>query len=108
MKQELLSLYRYVDRVSEMLQQKLNQAELLLAKREALSRKRHEALREQGVLEPKLDRLQERTRELQQLVRVQAGLPPASPLLHALPSPWAFSCRSKLTSPSAMAGARCI
>uniref|UniRef100_A0A669QEN0 CDK5 regulatory subunit associated protein 3 n=1 Tax=Phasianus colchicus TaxID=9054 RepID=A0A669QEN0_PHACC len=64
----ILASPRYVDRVSEMLQQKLNQAELLLAKREALSRKRHEALTEQGVLEPKLDRLQERTRELQQLI----------------------------------------
>ncbi|OXB51438.1 UNVERIFIED_CONTAM: hypothetical protein H355_011741, partial [Colinus virginianus] len=63
-----LSLSRYVDRVSEMLQQKLNQAELLLAKQEMLSRKRHKALTEQGVLEPKLDRLQERTRELQQLI----------------------------------------
>ncbi|XP_010725300.1 CDK5 regulatory subunit-associated protein 3-like, partial [Meleagris gallopavo] len=58
----ILASPRYVDRVSEMLQQKLNQAELLLAKREALSRKRQEALTEQGVLEPKLDRLQERTR----------------------------------------------
>lgn len=83
-RQGLFSLRRYVDRVSEMLQQKLNQAELLLAKREALSRKRHEALTEQGVLEPKLDRLQERTRELQQLVRVQAGLP-LSPSLAARP-----------------------
>ncbi|XP_010724861.1 LOW QUALITY PROTEIN: CDK5 regulatory subunit-associated protein 3 [Meleagris gallopavo] len=64
----ILASPRYVDRVSEMLQQKLNQAELLLAKREALSRKRQEALTEQGVLEPKLDRLQERTRELQQLI----------------------------------------
>ncbi|XP_065606088.1 CDK5 regulatory subunit-associated protein 3 [Cyrtonyx montezumae] len=64
----ILASPRYVDRVSEMLQQKLNQAELLRAKQELLSQKRHEALTEQGVLEPKLDRLQERTRELQQLI----------------------------------------
>uniref|UniRef100_A0A8C3CAY2 CDK5 regulatory subunit associated protein 3 n=1 Tax=Cairina moschata TaxID=8855 RepID=A0A8C3CAY2_CAIMO len=58
----------YVDRVSELLQQKLRQAELLLAKREALGQKRQEALAEQGNLEPKLDRLLDRTRELQRLI----------------------------------------
>ncbi|NXK56860.1 CK5P3 protein, partial [Chauna torquata] len=64
----ILASPRYVDRVSELLWQKLKQAELLLAKREALSQKRQEALAEQGALEPKLDRLLERTRELQQLI----------------------------------------
>uniref|UniRef100_A0A8C2UBP8 CDK5 regulatory subunit associated protein 3 n=1 Tax=Coturnix japonica TaxID=93934 RepID=A0A8C2UBP8_COTJA len=64
----ILASPRYVDRVSEMLQQKLNQAELLLAKRETLRQKQHDALTEQGLLEPKLDQLQERTRELQQLI----------------------------------------
>ncbi|XP_040393018.1 CDK5 regulatory subunit-associated protein 3 isoform X5 [Cygnus olor] len=64
----ILASPRYVDRVSELLRQKLKQAELLLAKREALSRKRQEALAEQGALEPKLDRLLEGTRELQQLI----------------------------------------
>uniref|UniRef100_A0A8B9B8T4 CDK5 regulatory subunit associated protein 3 n=1 Tax=Anser brachyrhynchus TaxID=132585 RepID=A0A8B9B8T4_9AVES len=75
----ILASPRYVDRVSELLQQKLKQAELLLAKREALSQKRQEALAEQGALEPKLDRLLETTRELQRLVRDGAGLPPAAP-----------------------------
>ncbi|XP_035425793.1 CDK5 regulatory subunit-associated protein 3 isoform X4 [Cygnus atratus] len=64
----ILASPRYVDRVSELLRQKLKQAELLLAKREALSQKRREALAEQGALEPKLDRLLEGTRELQQLI----------------------------------------
>lgn len=64
----ILASPRYVDRVSELLQQKLKQAELLLAKREALSQKRQEALAEQGALEPKLDRLLETTRELQRLI----------------------------------------
>ncbi|NXM44342.1 CK5P3 protein, partial [Gymnorhina tibicen] len=60
---------RYVERVTALLQQKLRQAELLLAKRDALAQKRREALAEQAALEPKLDRLRERTRELQKLVR---------------------------------------
>ncbi|XP_032058658.1 CDK5 regulatory subunit-associated protein 3 [Aythya fuligula] len=64
----ILASPRYVDRVSELLQQKLRQAELLLAKREALGQKRQEALAEQGNLEPKLDRLLDRTRELQRLI----------------------------------------
>ncbi|NXF14160.1 CK5P3 protein, partial [Smithornis capensis] len=64
---------RYVDRVTELLRQKLKQAELLLAKKEAMARKRQEALAEQGSLEPKLDRLLEKTKELQKLVREGGG-----------------------------------
>ncbi|NXE30767.1 CK5P3 protein, partial [Ardeotis kori] len=64
----ILASPRYVDRVSELLRQKLKQAELLLAKKEAMGQKRREALAEQGALEPKLDRLLEKTRELQKLV----------------------------------------
>ncbi|NXV80312.1 CK5P3 protein, partial [Atlantisia rogersi] len=60
---------RYVGRVSALLGQKLKQAELLLAKKEALCRRRREALREQAELEPRLDRLLQRARELQELVR---------------------------------------
>ncbi|NXG00543.1 CK5P3 protein, partial [Sakesphorus luctuosus] len=59
---------RYVDRVTELLRQKLRQAELLLAKKEAMAQKRQEALAEQGSLEPKLDRLLEKTKELQKLI----------------------------------------
>ncbi|XP_053944421.1 CDK5 regulatory subunit-associated protein 3 [Cuculus canorus] len=64
----ILASPRYVDRVSELLRQKLKQAELLLAKKEAMSQKRLEALAEQGALEPKLDRLLEKTKELQKLI----------------------------------------
>uniref|UniRef100_A0A8C3PRK9 CDK5 regulatory subunit associated protein 3 n=1 Tax=Calidris pygmaea TaxID=425635 RepID=A0A8C3PRK9_9CHAR len=70
----ILASPRYVDRVSELLRQKLKQAELLLAKKEVMSQKRQEALAEQGSLEPKLDRLLEKTKELQKLVR-EGGRP---------------------------------
>lgn len=70
---------RYVERVSEGLRQRLRQAELLLAKGAAMGQKRREALAEQGTLEPQLDRLLEKTKELQKLVR--GGLdPPRAPL----------------------------
>ncbi|XP_069642596.1 CDK5 regulatory subunit-associated protein 3 isoform X4 [Haliaeetus albicilla] len=64
----ILASPRYVDRVSELLRQKLKQAELLLAKKEMMSQKQQEALAEQGALEPKLDRLLEKTKELQKLI----------------------------------------
>lgn len=90
--------------MSELLQQKLRQAELLLAKREALGQKRQEALAEQGNLEPKLDRLLDTTRELQRLVRDRGGLPPNASVPPRLTQP--LSCRSRPTSPSATAGGR--
>ncbi|NWR90583.1 CK5P3 protein, partial [Furnarius figulus] len=64
----ILASPRYVDRVTELLKQKLRQAELLLAKKEVMAQKRQEALAEQGSLEPKLDRLLEKTKELQKLI----------------------------------------
>ncbi|NXP56130.1 CK5P3 protein, partial [Heliornis fulica] len=64
----ILASPRYVGRVSELLGQKLKQAELLLAKKEVMSGKRLEALAEQGALEPRLDRLLHRTKELQKLI----------------------------------------
>ncbi|XP_068852695.1 CDK5 regulatory subunit-associated protein 3 isoform X2 [Aphelocoma coerulescens] len=64
----ILASPRYVERVTALLRQKLHQAELLLAKRDALAQKRREALAEQAALEPKLQRLQEKTRELQKLI----------------------------------------
>ncbi|NXG69593.1 CK5P3 protein, partial [Baryphthengus martii] len=69
----LASPSRYVERVSELLRQKLRQAELLLAKKELMSRKREEALAEQGSLEPKLDRLLEKTKELQKLIEADVS-----------------------------------
>lgn len=65
-----------MDRVSELLRQKLKQAELLVLKKELTAQKRQEALEEQGALEPKLDLLVHKTKELQKLVRNGEG-PPA-------------------------------
>ncbi|NWV32512.1 CK5P3 protein, partial [Grantiella picta] len=64
----ILASPRYVERVSALLKQKLLQAELLLAKKDTLGQRRQQALEEQRALEPKLQRLQERTRELQKLI----------------------------------------
>ncbi|XP_071674244.1 CDK5 regulatory subunit-associated protein 3 isoform X3 [Patagioenas fasciata] len=64
----ILASPRYVERVSEGLRQRLRQAELLLAKGEAMGQKQREALAEQGMLEPQLDRLLEKTKELQKLI----------------------------------------
>ncbi|NXS30710.1 CK5P3 protein, partial [Pomatostomus ruficeps] len=78
------SVPRYVERVAALLRQKLLQAELLLAKRDTLARKRREALAEQEALEPKLQQLQERTRELQKLVR-EGWRPPRPPQTPSFP-----------------------
>lgn len=65
----LSALHRYVDRVTEFLQQKLKQSQLLALKKELMVQKQQEALQEQAALEPKLDLLLEKTKELQKLVR---------------------------------------
>ncbi|KAM7029773.1 CDK5 regulatory subunit-associated protein 3 [Acridotheres tristis] len=64
----ILASPRYVERVTALLRQKLLQAELLLAKRDTLAQKRHQALAEQAALEPKLQQLQDRIKELQKLI----------------------------------------
>ncbi|XP_059725292.1 CDK5 regulatory subunit-associated protein 3 isoform X9 [Haemorhous mexicanus] len=64
----ILASPRYVERVTALLRQQLLQAELQLAKREALGRRRRQALAEQAALEPRLRRLQESARELQGLI----------------------------------------
>ncbi|XP_004395153.1 PREDICTED: CDK5 regulatory subunit-associated protein 3 isoform X1 [Odobenus rosmarus divergens] len=64
----ILASPRYVDRVTEFLQQKLKQAQLLALKKELMVQKQKEALQEQAALEPKLDLLLEKTRELQMLI----------------------------------------
>jgi hypothetical protein len=71
----LLHLHRYVDRVTEFLQQKLKQSQLLALKKELMVEKQQEALQEQAALEPKLDLLLEKTRELQKLVSRAGSLP---------------------------------
>ncbi|KAG9346249.1 hypothetical protein JZ751_008074 [Albula glossodonta] len=64
---------RYVERVSEVLRQKLKQADILVLKRGTLAERRQEALEEQGKLEPRIDLLAVRTRELQRLVMHRAA-----------------------------------
>lgn len=64
----ILASPRYVDRVTELLQQKLKQSQLLALKKELMLQKQQEALREQAALEPKLDLLLEKTKELQKLI----------------------------------------
>lgn len=59
---------RYVERVSEVLRQKLKQADILVLKRAMLAEKRQEALEEQAKLEPRVDLLSGRTLELQKLI----------------------------------------
>ncbi|KAK5599159.1 CDK5 regulatory subunit-associated protein 3 [Crenichthys baileyi] len=59
---------RYVERVSEMLRQKLKQADILVLKAATMAEKREEALQEQSRLEPCVDLLAGRTRELQKLI----------------------------------------
>lgn len=64
----ILASPRYVDRVTELLQQKLKQSQLLALKKDLMVEKQQEALQEQAALEPKLDLLLEKTRELQRLI----------------------------------------
>lgn len=59
---------RYVERVSEVLRQKLKQADILVLKRATLAEKRQAALDEQAKLEPRIDLLSARTKELQKLI----------------------------------------
>ncbi|KAM4884281.1 CDK5 regulatory subunit-associated protein 3 isoform 2-T2 [Sylvia borin] len=64
----ILASPRYVERVTALLRQKLLQAELLLAKKDTLAQKRRQALAEQEALEPQLQQLQRRIKELQKLI----------------------------------------
>ncbi|XP_075417817.1 CDK5 regulatory subunit-associated protein 3 [Tenrec ecaudatus] len=64
----ILASPRYVDRVTELLQQKLKQSQLLSLKKELMVQKQQEALQERAALEPKLDLLLQKTRELQKLI----------------------------------------
>lgn len=61
-------VFRYVERVSEMLRQKLKQAEILVLKAATMAERRQETLQEQSRLEPCVDLLAGRSRELQKLV----------------------------------------
>lgn len=62
-------LYRYVERVADVLRQKMKQADILVLKGTAMIEKRQKALEEQARLEPRIDLLAGCTRELQKLVK---------------------------------------
>ncbi|XP_072312481.1 CDK5 regulatory subunit-associated protein 3-like isoform X2 [Eucyclogobius newberryi] len=64
----ILASPRYVERVTEMLRQKLKQAEILVLKSAAMAEKRQETLDEQSRLEPRVDILTGCTKELQKLI----------------------------------------
>lgn len=57
-----------MERVTEMLRQKLKQADILVLKSATMAEKRQEALEEQSRLEPRVDLLEGCTKELQKLV----------------------------------------
>ncbi|XP_062269774.1 CDK5 regulatory subunit-associated protein 3 [Platichthys flesus] len=59
---------RYVERVSEVLRQKLKQADILVLKGATMVEKRQEALEEQSRLEPRVDLLAGCTRDLQKMI----------------------------------------
>lgn len=62
-------VYRYVERVSDVLRQKMKQADILVVKGTTMVERRQEALEEQARLEPRIDLLAGNTRELQKLVK---------------------------------------
>ncbi|KAM3923940.1 CDK5 regulatory subunit-associated protein 3 [Leptodactylus fuscus] len=64
----ILASPRYVDRVTDLLRQRLKQAELLERKREAWLERGKSAEEERESLEPKISLLQERSRELQKQI----------------------------------------
>lgn len=64
----ILASPKYVERVSEMLRQKLKQADILIAKRALLAENRQKALEEQARLEPCIDQLAKTARDLQKLI----------------------------------------
>ncbi|XP_067825474.1 CDK5 regulatory subunit-associated protein 3 isoform X2 [Heptranchias perlo] len=59
---------RYVDRVTDLLQQKLKQADAVGEKQHLMVQKQQRSLEEQAALEPKLDLLIQRTKELRKLI----------------------------------------
>lgn len=60
--------FRYVERVTEVLRQKMKQADILVLKSTMMVERRQEALEEQSKLEPRIDLLAGCTRELQKQV----------------------------------------
>ncbi|XP_077359467.1 CDK5 regulatory subunit-associated protein 3 [Festucalex cinctus] len=64
----ILASPRYVERVTEVLRQKMKQADILELKAINMVEKRREALEEQSRLEPRVDLLAERTQELKKMI----------------------------------------
>ncbi|KAM3592288.1 uncharacterized protein V6R79_016282 [Siganus canaliculatus] len=64
---------RYVERVSEVLRQKMKQADILVVKAATMAEKRQQALEEQSRLEPRVDLLAGCTRELQKLIEADVS-----------------------------------
>ncbi|XP_048470524.1 CDK5 regulatory subunit-associated protein 3 [Rhincodon typus] len=64
----ILASPRYIDRVTELLQQKLKQAGTVGEKQHLMVKKRQQSLEEQAALEPKLDLLIQQTKELRKLI----------------------------------------
>lgn len=64
----LICISRYVDRLADSLKQKVSLEEKMLASREAVKQKRLDCLEDQTKLEPRVDALVGRTRELQKQV----------------------------------------
>ncbi|XP_057681170.1 CDK5 regulatory subunit-associated protein 3 isoform X2 [Corythoichthys intestinalis] len=64
----ILASPRYVERVTEVLRQKMKQADILEVKAVSMVEKRREALEEQSRLEPQIDLLAERTQDLKKLI----------------------------------------
>ncbi|XP_061562039.1 CDK5 regulatory subunit-associated protein 3 isoform X1 [Phycodurus eques] len=64
----ILASPRYVERVTEVLSQKMKQADILELKAVSMVEKRQEALEEQSRLEPRVDLLAEHTQELKKMI----------------------------------------
>ncbi|XP_019743373.1 CDK5 regulatory subunit-associated protein 3 isoform X2 [Hippocampus comes] len=64
----ILASPRYVERLTEVLSQKMKQADILELKAISMVEKRREALEEQSRLEPRVDLLVERTQELKKMI----------------------------------------
>lgn len=68
--------FRYVERLEESLRQNLVLADKMVFQEKEIARRRHEAQREEGELQPKLDVLRRDTKELKKQVKIRdIGIP---------------------------------
>ena len=66
-----ISSYRYLDRLADSLQQKLKVSEKMVSSSKLMAEKRQAASKEQMDLEPKLEVIRSKTKELQGQVRAR-------------------------------------